>query len=92
MLQQENRLAAFAVDDENVIASTLELILIHKGFDARAFIDPVEALHATRHVSPHLLLTDGRCLSGRTTEEERSLSLIREARHFRRESFPDGSG
>lgn len=52
MLQQQNRPAAFVVDDENVIASTLELILIHKGFDARAFIDPVEALHATRHVSP----------------------------------------
>ena len=34
-------MSAFVVDDEELIASTLELILIHKGFKARAFVDAV---------------------------------------------------
>jgi DNA-binding NtrC family response regulator len=53
-----NRSIAFIVDDENVIASTLELILSSQGFDARYFVDPVDALNAAQFVSPDLLITD----------------------------------
>ncbi len=49
---------AFVVDDENIIASTLELILMSYGFDARSFVDPLDALSAARTISPELLLTD----------------------------------
>ena len=55
---QVNRRTAFVVDDENLIASTLELILISEGFNARSFVDPLDALDAARSVSPNLLLTD----------------------------------
>ena len=54
----ENRAVAFVVDDEDIIASTLELILIAQGFDARSFVDPVDALLASESVTPSLLLTD----------------------------------
>lgn len=57
-MSQVNRWIAFVVDDENVIASTLELILISQGFDARSFVDPVDALNALSSVSPDLLLSD----------------------------------
>jgi len=53
-----SRAIAFVVDDEGVIASTIELILISKGFEARSFVDPHDALEAARLDSPHLLLTD----------------------------------
>jgi DNA-binding NtrC family response regulator len=49
---------AFIVDDEKVIASTLELILARQGFDARFFVDPLDALNAAQFISPDLLLTD----------------------------------
>ncbi|MGA9465128.1 MAG: response regulator [Terracidiphilus sp.] len=49
---------AFVVDNENIIASTLELILISRGFDARSFVDPFDALSAARSAHPDLLLTD----------------------------------
>jgi DNA-binding NtrC family response regulator len=55
---KSTRSVAFIVDDEDVIASTLELILLSKGFDARSFIDPLDALRAARSVQPHFLLTD----------------------------------
>jgi DNA-binding response OmpR family regulator len=48
----------FVVDDEMVIASTLELILMSQGFDARCFADPIAALKAAQSESPDLLLTD----------------------------------
>lgn len=57
-MSQADRLIAFIVDDENIVASTLELILISKGFDARSFVNPVDALMAAQSVAPHLLLTD----------------------------------
>jgi DNA-binding NtrC family response regulator len=41
-----------------MIASTLELILISGGFDARSFVDPVDALRVAHAVAPDLLLTD----------------------------------
>lgn len=49
---------AFVVDDEDLIASTLELILINRGFDARSFIDPIDALKAAQSAMPDFLLTD----------------------------------
>ena len=52
------RTIAFVVDDENVIASTLELIVLSEGFDARSFVDPLDALQAASSVQPDLLLTD----------------------------------
>lgn len=55
---EPQRSVAFVVDDENVIASTLELILLSKGFDARSFVDPLDALEAARSAKPNLLLTD----------------------------------
>jgi DNA-binding response OmpR family regulator len=48
----------FVVDDEMVIASTLELILMSHGFDALSFADPIAALKAAESESPDLLLTD----------------------------------
>lgn len=51
-------MSAFVVDDEELIASTLELILIHKGFKARAFVDAVDALCAARSASHDFLLAD----------------------------------
>lgn len=56
-MSQRNRIA-FVVDDEDLIASTLELILIHRGFDARSFVDPADALNAAQSASPDFLLTD----------------------------------
>lgn len=53
-----SHLIAFVVDDENIIASTLELILIAQGFDARSFVDPLDALAAAHVETPQLLITD----------------------------------
>lgn len=55
---QSKRYVAFVVDDEDVIASTLELILLSKGFDARSFVDPLDALSAAQSIAPNLLLAD----------------------------------
>jgi CheY-like chemotaxis protein len=57
-MPQQRRRLAFVVDDENLIASTLELILLHKGFDARSFVDPIEALQAVQFLAPDVLVTD----------------------------------
>ena len=58
MPPQPSRSIVFVVDDESIIASTFELILISSGFDARSFVDPLEALQAAESASPDLLLTD----------------------------------
>lgn len=52
------RTIAFVVDDEDVIASTLELILLSRGFAVRSFVDPADAAEAARTVKPDFLLTD----------------------------------
>lgn len=49
---------AFVVDDEPLIATTLEIILIAEGFDARSFVSPVDALQAAQSVAPSLLISD----------------------------------
>ena len=55
---RSSRSIAFVVDDEDVIASTLELILLSEGFEARSFVDPHDALVASQTSTPDLLLTD----------------------------------
>ncbi len=55
---KSNRTVAFVVDDEDVIASTLELILLSRGFAVRSFVDPTDAAEAAREVKPDFLLTD----------------------------------
>jgi CheY-like chemotaxis protein len=57
-MSPEPRHRVFVVDDENVIASTLELILRNQGFDAHSFADPIAALKAAQSQSPDLLITD----------------------------------
>ena len=52
------RTVAFVVDDEDVIASTLELILLSRGFAVRSFVDPTDAAEAARNEKPDFLLTD----------------------------------
>lgn len=53
-----NRTVAFVVDDEDVIASTLELILLSRGFAVRSFVDPTDAVEAALSEKPDFLLTD----------------------------------
>ena len=48
----------FVVDDEPVIASTLAAILSNNGFDATSFVEPREALRASRIETPDLLISD----------------------------------
>ena len=49
---------AFVVDDEEVIATTLALILRGSGFDAVAFTEPLKALLAAETRCPDFLITD----------------------------------
>jgi DNA-binding response OmpR family regulator len=48
----------FVVDDERMIASTLAAILQARGYEAFSFVDPIEALEATRTVTPDLIIAD----------------------------------
>jgi DNA-binding NtrC family response regulator len=48
----------FIVDDEPVIESSLAAILQMKGFSARFFTSPLEALAAARLESPDLVISD----------------------------------
>jgi DNA-binding NtrC family response regulator len=49
---------AYVVDDEEVIATTLALILNRSGFEAVAFTQPIEALRAAEQRCPDFLITD----------------------------------
>jgi DNA-binding NtrC family response regulator len=49
---------AYIVDDEEVIAETLGIILNQSGFEAVAFTDPMEALRAAEKRCPDFLITD----------------------------------
>jgi DNA-binding NtrC family response regulator len=55
---ERNRWIIFVVDDEHLIASTLGEILANRGYDARPFVDPLDALHAAQLLPPNLLVTD----------------------------------
>jgi CheY-like chemotaxis protein len=54
----EPKSLAFVVDDEELIATTLALILQGSGFDAAAFTDPLKALVAAETRCPDFLITD----------------------------------
>jgi DNA-binding NtrC family response regulator len=58
MPKPSKQLRVFVVDDEFIIASTLGLILRHKGFDAISFHAPLDALEAARSQPPDLLISD----------------------------------
>lgn len=58
-MPQKQKLSVFVVDDENVIATTLAMILrLQGGFCARSFNQPQEALDAARLEAPDLLISD----------------------------------
>lgn len=59
MLSEPNKQPRiFVVDDEQVIAWSLAMILHQQGFDARSFTEPLAALTAARSEAPQLLISD----------------------------------
>jgi CheY-like chemotaxis protein len=52
------RPVALVVDDEEVIATTLAIILNKAGFDAHAMFSGKEAIEALGEIQPDLLITD----------------------------------
>jgi len=59
MVQDGRQLRIFVVDDHDVIASSLAMILrLHGGFHATSFTNSVAALGASRMEAPDLLITD----------------------------------
>ena len=48
----------FVVDDDRVVASTTAAILQLTGYEARCFVNPLEALEAARTVRPDLVIAD----------------------------------
>jgi DNA-binding NtrC family response regulator len=59
MVQTTRQLRVFVVDDHDVIASSLAMILrFQGGFHATSFADPIVALGTSRHDPPDLLITD----------------------------------
>jgi CheY-like chemotaxis protein len=55
---QKNLPSVFIVDDEQIIAETLTVILRKNGFTATFFTDPWEALNAALEQTPDLILSD----------------------------------
>ncbi len=58
MTPERNLPRVFVVDDEDVIATTLGMILRLRGFEAHSFNLPLEALRAARELAPDLLISD----------------------------------
>ena len=58
MLSDRKCPRVFVVDDEPMIAATLEMILRQSGFDAHYFTVPEYALIAAAETPPDLLITD----------------------------------
>jgi CheY-like chemotaxis protein len=50
--------SVFVVDDEPLIASTTAKILQNSGYDARSFVNPLEALQSAQAVGPDLVIAD----------------------------------
>ena len=48
----------FVVDDEEVIATSLAIILRQMGFETKPFTDPLAALKASEAETPDLLISD----------------------------------
>src|ERR1700757_1200030 len=57
MTNQEAR-RVLVLDDEQVIANTLALILNRSGFEARAVYTPRAAIQTARELSPDVLISD----------------------------------
>lgn len=57
-MTEAKRSIVFVVDDDSVVASTLEIILLSHGYDTRSFFDPLDALKAAHSVAPSILLAD----------------------------------
>ena len=60
MSAERNLPRVFVVDDEDVIATTLGMILRQHGFEAHSFNLPLEALRAAREKAPDLLISERR--------------------------------
>lgn len=59
MSQTLKQFRVFVVDDENVIASSMAMILcLQGGFHATAFTNPLKALEAAHAEAPDVLITD----------------------------------
>lgn len=59
MVQNERQLRVFVVDDHDIIATSLAMILqFQGGFHATSFTDSVQALQASQSEHPDLLITD----------------------------------
>jgi len=59
MVLPDGQLRVFIVDDNNVIASSLAMILRLQGdLDVASFTDPLEALRASHLQSPDVLISD----------------------------------
>jgi DNA-binding NtrC family response regulator len=59
MFEMRKPLRVFVVDDEDVIASSLAMILrFQGGLHARSFTKPLEVLQAARLEAPDLLISD----------------------------------
>ncbi len=57
-MKNSKQLSIFVVDDEQVIATTLTLILQNSGYLAQAFFNPLQALAAARLEAPDLVISD----------------------------------
>jgi len=54
----EHKERVYVVDDEQIIARTLALILQQSGFDAVSFTNPLHAFEAAKADTPDLLISD----------------------------------
>ena len=57
-MKNSKQLSIFVVDDEQIIATTLTLILQNSGYLAQAFFNPLQALAAARLEAPDLVISD----------------------------------
>jgi len=57
-VQNSRQLSIFVVDDEQIITTTLTLILQNSGYLAQAFFNPLQALAAARLEAPDLVISD----------------------------------
>jgi CheY-like chemotaxis protein len=57
-VRNSKQLSIVVVDDEQIIATTLTLILQNSGYLAQAFFNPLQALAAARLEAPDLVISD----------------------------------
>ena len=57
-MKNSQQLSIFVVDDEQIIATTLMLILQNSGYLVQAFFNPLQALAAARLDAPDLIISD----------------------------------